>query len=103
MPHRTRRYTPEPGHEKVPLQLLGELLASGKDEYQGKEGESGEPQDLIIDTSYLPPLRIKDLHYIELSDVASFPFPSSIKENLQEVRVGCACAVMRVRLCVCGN
>jgi hypothetical protein len=22
-------YTPEPGHEKVPLQLLGELLASG--------------------------------------------------------------------------
>jgi hypothetical protein len=62
-------------------------LVAGKDEYnKGKEGAEGEPQDLIIDASFVPPLRIKELHYIELTDVMSFPFPPSIKENLQEAR-----------------
>jgi len=46
---------------------------------------SGHEEALLLDSSQLKPLMMKELHYVEVEDVLTLPFPRTIRERLEEV------------------
>ncbi len=38
---------------------------------------------MVVDPAQVEPLKIKELHYVELQDLVSLPFPASIKQKVK--------------------
>ena len=92
-------YTPDGGEAKVSLDTMSQLFSSNTN--QGNfiplsvycssislllyYTTSGHEEALLLDSSQLKPLMMKELHYVEVEDVLTLPFPRTIRERLEEV------------------
>jgi len=90
-------YTPTEGEEKLPLDMLAKLMANRP---QGTPYRiplprwthvvnrlpKGEKEPLILDLSHAEPLLIDRLHYAEVEDVMTLPFPLSVKQHFEDMQ-----------------
>ncbi len=91
-------YTADEDEEKLPLDWLNKLFQQTKTSglltllLQAPNANLIRSNHLemeapTIDTSFVTPLVVAELHYIVLEDVMSLPFPPHIKKRLEEMEV----------------